>query len=131
MTEDSREKLGELSGKLSQFIDNHNSDMKRIYDSLKENEEYLRTEVRKALNGQTVINTRVTIIEMEQKNQEKSIGELDSKILELSKVTERNGFFFRNPDIEKGNKIYGFIKFVGWVIMGATAILVFLEKLLS
>lgn len=113
--------VGEIKGQLKAFIELYTADIQRVYEVQKINTDFLRNEVRSALNSHAKI--KGDIEELKAVHSFCPIVDITKRVENIEKITAKDKFFEDNPDIKKGNNVWQLLKTIG-IIIAAIAILI-------
>lgn len=112
--------IGKLEGTIQTFMELDLKEKERIYQKIKENHEYLKNDVKHALNSHAEI--KKDLQDLKNITFNCPVPELEKKINKIVTETETERFLNKNPEIKKGRLLWSIIKIIGYVIGSAILI---------
>ena len=123
MAEDIRLIVGEIKGQLKSLTELYSFEMQRIYNTQKENTEFLKGEVSHALNSHAQIKKDIELLK--DKTFHCPIMDVDKRVKSIESDTEMIRIFGKYPDVKKGQKLWELLKTIGIIIIALAALLSF------
>lgn len=120
MAEDIRMIVGEIKGQLKSLTELNTFEMQRIYNTQKENTEFLKGEVARALNAHAQIKNDIEVLK--GLTLHCPINEIDKRLKSIESETELIRIFGKYPDVKKGQNIWELLKTIGIIIFGLAAL---------
>ena len=120
MAEDIRLIVGEIKGQLKSLTELYSFEMQRLYNTQKENTDFLKGEVSHALNSHAQIKKDIELLK--GKTLHCPIFEVDKRVKSIEADTEMIRIFGKYPDVKKGQKVWEFLKTAGIIIVALAAL---------